>query len=151
MEIEIKSIKFNERELNRFCEELVDEMLDEAKEKVVEGLSTHVETGATIASIRTERIGNEGTISVGENAVWLEFGTGVLKNPTAYPVPVEGISAHGEYGKGNGSDPRGWVYQKNGKFYRTKGIAQTRFMYNTGKYLEENAQDIANKVASKWK
>jgi len=151
MEIKVTSIKFNERELNRFCEELVDEFLEEGKSKIKDKLALHEDTGETIASVRSERIGNEGKIMVGGAGVWLEFGTGVLKNPTPHPNSVNGVVPHGTYGKGNGSDPRGWVYQKDGKFYRTKGIAQTRFMYNTGEELKSEAQEIANKVASKWK
>ena len=125
----------------------------------------NVDTGTTETSIGYRVDGNRLTIEAGGNAVWLEFGTGVAKNPNAYPVPVEGIVGHGEFGKGNGANPEGWWYhsdtlketganeamgfspgafpvKQGGWMVHTFGIEQNMFMWKTADMLEERAAKL---------
>lgn len=115
----------------------------------------HIDTGKTLASIQKNVNGNEAEVVAGGAAIWIEFGTGVVKNVTAHPEPVESdipILSWGTYGKGNGKNPKGWFYpttdiryavkRKDGSYLtdangnyiaHTYGIPANYFMYNSGR------------------
>lgn len=142
-------------------EKLGKEGVEYAKSQVL-----NIDTGATRDSINYHIDGNVLTIEAGGNAVWLEFGTGVAKNPSAYPVPVEGIVGHGEYGDGRGSNLGGWYFKTsdprlaaidretgeywmlpNGEFLaHTFGIEQNMFMWKTADVLTERATQLGLEI-----
>lgn len=120
----------------------------------------HIDTGETLASIVGIRNGNKGVIVAGGNAIWIEFGTGVVNNGFGYNHPKAeelGMSAHGEYGLGHGSSFNGWYYPDpngthifNGQTYsHTMGIPANRFMYNTAQMLRRDFPDMAKEIFSK--
>ena len=89
----------------------------------------------------------------GQAVLFIEFGTGVL-NPE-HPLSAELGFSHGTYGKGKGSNPKGWVYtgeQGNaGRFvregvYRTTGNPPARAMYDAGKDVRREIYEIAKEV-----
>lgn len=124
--------------------EIVDKMLEEGQRLAEIYSEGRVE-------ITTEKTGEaEGVIRAGKGSVWLEFGTGVAKNPSAYPHPKAkelGMNAIGTYGKGKGSNPEGWTYKgEDGKYHHTTGIRARLFMYNTARVLAEKMPSIAKDI-----
>lgn len=121
----------------------------------------NVDTGETVNSINYKIDGNKLIIEAGGNAVWLEFGTGIARNPSAYPAQVDGIVGHGEYGDGNGANPNGWYFKtddprlatidsETGEYWQlpsgeflahTFGIEQNMFMWKTADVLEQKAAE----------
>lgn len=99
-------------------------------------------TGELRDSIHYEvvREGNkvEGRIIAGtDHAMFVEFGTGLVGASDPHPYNYLGW----EYDVNNHWTD-GWVYQKNGKYYHTRGQRSNPFMYRTAKYLSENAERI---------
>ena len=112
----------------------------------------HVDTGETVGSLDFKREGAKGTISVGGNAVWIEFGTGVYRNGSvgSYPHPKAqelGMYAIGTYGYGYGANPEGWFYRgADGKKHFTQGIQCNPFMYNAAQDIRRELLDMAKEV-----
>lgn len=113
----------------------------------------HVETGETLNSIHYDHDGNSGTVSVGGNAVWIEFGTGVKRNGGSAGVYVHekaaelGMSPIGCYEKGHGADPNGWwYYDASGKKHHTFGIASNPFMYKASQGIRSELYAKAKEV-----
>lgn len=95
---------------------------------------------------------NDKTINIvaaGISVTFLEFGTGVY-NPT-YPdtnlIRELGFD-RGEYGQGKGKRPFWYYYNSEGKAVRSYGNAPVRGMYDAGKYMRKQIQEIANEVFS---
>lgn len=143
--------------IHSLMELLMEEGITIAKSQV-----DNVDSGLTRNSIEGMFINNEKAVIIaGGNAVWLEFGTGVLRNPSAYPDQVEGIVPVGTYGSGRGSNLDGWIFptrktkyvkKKNGRYPKfkggewdgmyighTKGIKANKFML----YAKEHLTSIA--------
>lgn len=117
----------------------------------------HIDTGETLSSIHGYRRGNKGVIVAGGNAIWIEFGTGVVANRGNAPHPKMaelGMSPWGTYGKGHGASLNGWYYpDENGthefdgqKYSHTMGIPSNRFMYNTAQMLKVAFPELAKEV-----
>lgn len=109
----------------------------------------HEDTGLTRSTIMFTREGHKGVLSVGGYAVWIEFGTGVLRNVGEnHPKAAElGMSDWGTYGKGHGADPNGWYYpDKYGGYSHTYGIQMNPFMYLSSKDMRNEMLDIAKEV-----
>jgi len=125
----------------------------------------HIDTGETLTSISSSVDGLDGEVIAGGNAIWLEFGTGVTRNATPHPEPVESeipIYAWGTYGKGNAKNPKGWFYpttnpdeavyynEKTGVMYaHTYGIPANFFMYNTGREIATLVPTALHEVFNK--
>lgn len=145
-----------DRYLDRKCKLLEETMLEYCKQEINRTLDSHIDSGETSASMVVEQNGLEGSITVGGAAVWLEFGTGVKYNKGLHPMAKElGMYSHGMYQSNKDTPPKrkgaskdGWVYEKNGEFFHTYGIRQTRFMYNAGKTVKKNILKIARRVFS---
>lgn len=62
-----------------------------------------------------DNLGSYTIMASGHAVAFIEFGSGVYYNSTAYPLPLpEGIVGIGEYGKGHGRG-QGWAYpEENG-------------------------------------
>lgn len=75
-------------------------------------------------------------------ATYVEFGTGIVgaQNPHKplpdFPYEYD-YNHHGE---------SGWVYYKNGRFYRTKGFKSRPFMYETGQKLQSIVTETVRSV-----
>ena len=110
--------------------------------------SKHVDTGETLNSIQFNREGSTGTVSAGGAAVWIEFGTGVVRNGGGgHPKKGEfGMSDWGTYGQGHGADPNGWWYPSRDGYSHTWGIEMNPFMYSTSqdirRYLRRTAKEV---------
>lgn len=135
----------------RNAEKLLDKMLKEGEQYAFLGAAAHIYTGVTIDTIMSYREGNHGVLLVGGNAIWVEFGTGVIANDYE-PYPHEkaeelGMNAIGTYGKGHGSDPNGWWYQgDDGEYHHTYGIPSDPFFYNTAKMLRKEYARMAKEI-----
>lgn len=138
------------------------ESLEKKSEKLVQSLGDfgadcaanylgHFDTGETLNSIAFTQNRAEGNVSVAGNAVWIEFGTGVLANAGNAPHPKKdelGMSSWGEYGHGYGkgvwefpSKEYGW-----GMPIPTKGIPMNQFMYHSAQDMRREMQRIAKEV-----
>ncbi len=112
----------------------------------------HNDTGETLASLTFTRNGTSGTVSVGEAAVWIEFGTGVYRNGSvgSYPHPKAqelGMNAIGTYGYGLGANPNGWFYKgADGKKHHTRGIQCNPFMYQASQDMRRELFEMAKEV-----
>lgn len=109
----------------------------------------HDDTGETRNSIQFHREGDKGTVSVGGAAVWIEFGTGVIRNSgSGHPKKGDlGMSDWGTYGEGHGSDPNGWYFPSH--YYGwtiTKGIQMNPFMYSAAQDMRMDLLDTAKEV-----
>lgn len=137
--------------LPKKCEELLSKMLREGEITAKIYLVPHIDTGQTNSTIMGYREGNSGMILAGGAAVWVEFGTGVYApGQVDYPIPVNGIVGHGEYGEGHGADPNGWYYKdKFGEWKHTYGIPASMFMYNTAQMLRRECHRMAKEVFSR--
>lgn len=144
-------------QLNRYAESF-----EKKSEKLVQSLGDfgaecaanylgHFDTGETLSSLTFTRNGVTGTIFVAGNAVWIEFGTGVLANAGNTPHPKKddlGMFGWGEYGHGYGqgvwefpSKEYGW-----GMPIPTEGIPMNQFMYHSAQDMRREMQDIAKEV-----
>ena len=150
------------RDLKRRVSEFIDLMLKVGEDYAINALG-HIETGETLSSILAYRHGRHGVLLVGGNAIWIEFGTGVVANGNAsYPHPKArelGMNAIGTYiapypinksGKPHGGDPNGWWYQgDDGEYHHTYGIPSDPFFYNTAKMLRKEYANLAKEIFSK--
>ena len=106
---------------------------------------------------------NENTIAVnatGSSILFIEFGAGF--SFPEHPQADEFGYYHGMYGKGQGMNPKGWIYKgeqgthgmpvrgKGGTLkdgvYRTFGNPPARAMYEASKEMRENIIKIAREV-----
>lgn len=85
-----------------------------------------------------------GTITAGtDHALFVEFGTGVVGAGSPHPDIFSGW----EYDV-NGHGSKGWYYPKGDRVFHTKGQKSNPFMYETAKYLSENAERILSEHIS---
>lgn len=147
-------LKSYKRRLNTRVNRLLDKMLKEGEQYAFLGAAAHIYTGITIDSIMAIREGNHGMLLVGGNAIWVEFGTGVVANNyNPYPhhkAQELGMNAIGTYGEGHGSDPSGWWYiGDDGEYHHTYGIPSDPFFYNTAMMLRREYDKYAKEIFSK--
>lgn len=135
------------KSLERKANELVNQMLQDGEMYAANFLG-HIDTGETLSTIMGYREGNTGIVTVGGNAIWIEFGTGVTYNQQLHPKASElGMSPHGTYGQGHGADPDGWYYPADdGTWKHTFGIPMNMFLYNTAQMLRREYKRIALEV-----
>lgn len=152
----IKEIQAERRRQEKAILELIDKMVAVGEDYAINAVG-HVDTGETLASITGYRNGNKGVIVAGGAAVWLEFGTGTLKNHYQHP-PAQGENANkivrwGKYGDGYGDGskyPEGWWYKdESGQSHHTKGIEANMFMWRTAQRLQELFPKMAKEVFEK--
>lgn len=133
---------------------LIEQMCRDGEDYAAAGM-THYATGITSGSIIGFRDGNRGVIEAGGAAIWIEFGTGVVKNPGEDPyhdraeLSAQGTTIYewGEYGEGHGADPGGWYYlHDDGHVYHTYGIPMQPFMHNAAEKLAAEFEATAKKV-----
>lgn len=150
----IREIEQFKRQLKAWCDDLVRALTEEgvktAKMNVMH--MNAVYTGELEDSIEGVFFPQEGKGIIFTDvpyALYVEYGTGIVGMESPHPEP-EGaewkydIHNHGE---------KGWVYYLKAdnvnQFRWTKGVASRPFMYETLRWLEQNADDIASGVS--WK
>lgn len=88
-------------------------------------------------------------IAAGEDAVWVEFGTGVYHNGSAggspHPDGTKLGFTIGSYGKGMGKRPA-WGFYEDGELRITHGTPATMPMYNAIKTVCSEIDSIAREV-----
>lgn len=88
-------------------------------------------------------------IAKGEDAVFIEFGTGVFHNGAAgtslHPKGQELGFTIGSYGKGKGRQPA-WGYYKDGEVVVTRGVEAQMPLYETAKQAAKIAAETAREV-----
>ena len=146
----IHEIEQRRKEIESKVDQIIDAMLVAGENYAIATVG-HVDTGATMSSIHGYRNGKKGVIVAGGAAIWIEFGTGVIRNKQPHPKANElGMAKWGTYGKGHGADPNGWwYYDENGEKHHTRGIESNRFMYQTAEYLKQHFPQYAIEVFSK--
>lgn len=148
----IGELKAYKRRILKRLEELIDVMCVEGEEYACNFLE-HIDTGETINSIRGYREGNVGIIEAGGAVYWLEFGTGTTYNKGSDPYHDNryelGMNNWGNFGMGQGKDPNGWWYWKDGKWNHTYGIPENPFMAKSAERLRQEFVKNAQRVFSK--
>ena len=164
----IREIEQFKRQLKAWCDELVRALVEEGVEVGKANVRSMgaVDTGALEDSIQGVFFPSEmkGIIFTdAQHAIYVEFGTGSVgaegpQHPMKQVIADELESYHSDgspkihdiHDHGEG----GWVYYLQrgsgaGTFRWTKGMESRPFMYETLRWLEQNADDIASGVS--WK
>lgn len=152
----IHRVELYSKDLEKKTEILVDKLAEEVKanaeRELISKANGDEQFDTTFDSLAIEKAGKyTRNILAGGDAVWLEFGTGVVANNCAvgdfvHPMPgvyfkINGI---GTYGKGKGAQPYGWWYtSKSGESVHTYGIPATMFMYNSAREVRAKIPNIA--------
>lgn len=159
----IKIDIFNPKSIDRAIEELkaLDKQVDSKTERAVNQIAeitknkvsvnyysaekdVPVDSDYSVSSLKTGK--NERTVLLsGHSVLFEEFGTGITKSdsPSARSEIKDGeILQHGEYGKGQGANPNGWIL--NGK--HTFGIDAQTPMYSAKKEVGKDMANIAKDV-----
>ena len=146
-------MKHIERGTEIFIEKIAKVGEDAARSEFGNAIYSGTNDVEVSSSIEKIDNGYKATIRADGNAVlFIEFGTGIL-NP--YPERMDEYitvpsAGHGEYGKGKGMNPKGWIYKgevgnsslyysvkvKNG-FVRTIGNPANSSMYKSRLAVEE--------------
>lgn len=151
----IMAVQIYRDSLDNKASVLVKETATQVEEYAAFELSKHIESGDTLASLKTiyRQGAQTARVKVGGAAVWLEFGTGVVRNNVgvgnyAHPKAKElGMYGIGEYGHGHGSDPNGWWYTDvDGAHYHTYGIPATMFMYHSAWNARRDIPELARRI-----
>lgn len=145
------------KKLEKYPEELLEALTDEAARKAEEGFGSATYTGENDVRVARTVSGDEGIVrATGENVAFIEFGAGISFEEHPYGASM-GLT-HGSYGKGKGANPKGWVFKgepgnaytkelKDGVYW-TKGHPPARAMYEAGKLIKEETPRIAKEI---WK
>lgn len=126
-----------------FCENVVKRLAQEGVGIMVEKITEcgiQSQTGTLLSSIDWVPVTyNKYKIVVNcDYAIYVEFGTGIVGAQNSHPrASAEGIT----YDR-NGHGEDGWVYEKDGKFYHTKGQPAKPFVYETYEELQRRVNKI---------
>lgn len=106
-----KQLKAYRKELESRQEEFIRRLLEKGVEVAMVRFLNAAYSGENDVSVSFEQNGLTGTIYANGKAVaFIEFGAGTSQPGYTGKIPA-GISKRGEYGKGHGADPEGWLYQ----------------------------------------
>lgn len=151
----IHRVELYSKDLEKKTEILVDKLAEEVKanaeRELISKANGDEQFDTTFDSLAIEKAGKyTRNILAGGDAVWLEFGTGVVANPVgvgnyAHPKAAElGMYGIGEYGHGWGANPHGWWYtSETGESRHTYGIPATMFMYHAAWQTRAKIPNIA--------
>lgn len=153
----IKELEMYEREIERKTVLLRDRIAERLETLVKQGFSSatvdqSIRLGGRSPNVSVS-IENREQISVviasGEDAVWVEFGTGVFHNGSAgsspHPKGRELGFLIGGYGQGKGKQ-KTWSYYDGGELRVTHGTPAQMPMYNAVKIVCQEIVDIAKEV-----
>lgn len=134
----IKQVEKYKTDLNRKADLLVERLADEGYNIILSKIFEFdaIETGAMLNSLRLNRSNCYATITVGDCAMFVEFGTGPKGEASPYP----GSNPGWKYNSGskiqeytiNGVKVVGWFYPDESGGYRfTSGMPSRPFMYQS--------------------
>lgn len=147
----IKEIEDYKKWLEGKAQELVKRLADMGVVNVSLGFARAVYTGDKDVDVTVEQrdANTYAIVASGETVLFLEFGAGVIYG-YGHPNPtVDGTAmGPGTYPSDNGhwNDPKGWWIPGGGHTY---GNPPSMTMYQTGKDLRENLEQIAKEVFSR--
>ena len=154
-DLSAKSINSAIKELEHFQTDFFQK-IQLLQERIANDIALHAQAGFnTSTSERSWVAGKQGTyqeekpnvtvdinpvsmdttviVAHGQDAIWVEFGTGVYYygsvGSSRHPKGRELGMTIGSYGKGNGRK-RTWGYMESDEFHRTHGVPATMPMYN---------------------
>lgn len=145
-----KAISQAMRELNRLQEnisELPNVVLEAAQSGVdiakqemqKKGIPTGGELGDSIIAYMSSS--DTATLEADAgHATFVEFGTGIVGAKSPHPE----ARGRGVGYDRNGHGEAGWVYEKDGRYYHTKGYRSRPFWYSTGKKLKSLVKRLIN-------
>lgn len=165
------TIQLSERSINDAIKQLkdykkwLDKKTAELQRRVADELATDMQTGFMSAMVDDLLKGGGGTpnvsvsvqqsdnvtlvIASGEDAIWVEFGSGVYHNTpvgtSPHPKGAEFGFTIGSYGKGLGSR-KVWGYYEDGELKLTHGTPAQMPMYNAMKAVSDRIGRIAQEV-----
>ena len=154
----IHRIDLYAKDLRTKTELLVDKLAEDlkanAEKELINSAMADEQFDSTFDSLAIEKTGRfTRNVLAGGDAVWLEFGTGVVANPVgvgnyAHPKAEElGMYGIGEYGKGKGASLHGWWYKDSaGQRIHTYGIPATMFMYHSAWQTRAKIPEIARRL-----
>lgn len=134
-------------------EKVAERLADEARSGFTGAIADDlVKGGQRLADVKVS-VDNRGSLTVvvasGEDAVWVEFGTGVYHNssPGSSPHPsgAELGFTIGSFGKGNGKKET-WGFYEDGELKLSRGTPATMPMYRAMQTVCNDIKDIAREV-----
>lgn len=143
------------RKMDTFRKRVAEELADIAKELFAQAKETIISGGNSDLSPVEVTVDNSADglsviLAAGEDAVFIEFGTGVYHNGPAgqspHPKGKDFGYVIGGYGKGFGKR-NAWGYKdESGNLVLTRGIEAMLPMYNAAQSCAEVAEKIAKEV-----
>jgi len=135
------------------CDRAAEKGVELADPKLTGAIGMALSNGDDVSSsLSVERYEDGASYVADEDAIWMEFGTGIAFNgmtPGARPHPKSdelGMCAIGEYRYGNGSQ-LSWLYPKgDGTVGYTHGLKCTPFMLYSSIELSNQIPQIAKEV-----
>lgn len=98
-------------------------------------------------SVRKDIIDNRLIITAsGEDVAFIEFGAGIRYGQGYLGERPEGIVGIGEYGFGQGKNPKGWWYGRDGKSHHSYGNHPAMAMYYAEEKMIEEIEQIVREV-----
>lgn len=131
--------------------DFVRSLAREGRDLAAQGFEEAEYPGTNDVYVHLEETPDESdVVATGDAVAFIEFGAGITQanHPETYPE----VAPHGQFGKGKGANPNGWIYSgeagtgqvdpvlnKNGEVrpgvYRTKGSPAQPIMYDTANYM----------------
>lgn len=138
---ELKDLSARISELPTVVMQVADEGVTIAKEEMQK---RNIPTGGELGDSIHAYMSNIDTATLeadAGHATFVEFGTGIVGAKSPHPeAGKRGVgydrNAHGE---------KGWVYEKDGRYYHTKGYRSRPFWYATGTKLKSLAKRLIHK------
>lgn len=137
----IKQLEEYKQNLNKKTNQLVQKLADEGYSIIVNKIFEFdaIETGNMLSSVTKNSSNCYAMLSVGDCAMFVEFGTG----PKGEANPYIGKNQGWKYNTGNnikeytinGVTVTGWFYPDNGSYRFTSGMPSRPFMYETAMEL----------------
>ena len=163
-----ESFRFNADAIRRHCqtldfkcEQFVKEVADAGYKIVRTVLAEHVDTGATIGSLRidttsdSEDVYRAAVVVESDAIMFIEFGSGINHQAISAPHAAEFGMGPGTFGNAprqnpdyeNWANPDGWhYYGDDGKLHWSDGMYPSYPMYKGGKEMENRLQEIAERI-----
>ena len=159
----IKELEEYKKWLTEKTQEFVKELANEGVQVMSVKFAHATYDGTNDVTCKMEERGENivAVMAVGNATLFIEFGTGV-RYPDNHPEAHQNGMIRGEYGKGQGKNPKGWVYvgdftglngqivgyvDKYGQFViRTYGNPANMCMWKTIRELQERFEEIGRRV-----
>ena len=141
------------KRVDRFRLIVAERLADEVKQGFTGAVADDLIKGTQKMANVDVSVINDNDISIivanGEDALWVEFGTGVYHNgslgTSPHPNGTEVGMLIGGFGKGNGKKEI-WGFYDNGELRLTRGTPSPMPMYRAMQNICDNIQNIAREV-----